>query len=105
MPRDLDGFHPAFPSMASTLLRNPYREKKETKKKTKATKGARAAAAGKLEGATQGGKLQQNEKFEYKPSEFGNYPMRNDGKPRSGAFRLMLPADADWTGKRAAVDA
>ena len=22
--------------------------------------------------------------------------MRNDGKPRSGAYRLMLPADADW---------
>ena len=26
--------------------------------------------------------------------------MRNDGKPRSGAFRLMLPADADWSTKK-----
>ena len=34
MPRDLDNYHPEFPSIMATLLRNPYREKKETKKKT-----------------------------------------------------------------------
>lgn len=105
MPRDLDNYHPDFPQIIATLIRNPYREKKETKKKTKAAKVTRGAAAGKLDMMpSQGGKLQHNEKLEFKPSEFGNYPMRNDGKPKSGTFRLMLPSEADWSEKKANVD-
>ena len=49
MPRDLDNYHPEFPSIMATLLRNPYREKKETKKKAKAAKGTRGPAAGKAD--------------------------------------------------------
>ena len=41
-----------------------------------------------------------NEKFEFRPYEFGNYPLRADGKPKNGCFRLMLPSDADWTEKQ-----
>jgi hypothetical protein len=37
-------------------------------------------------------------RFEYKVFEYGNYPLRNDGKPQTGQFRMMLPCDADWTG-------
>ena len=103
MPRDLDNYHPEFPSIMATLLRNPYREKKETKKKAKATKLPRGAAAGKAEQQTQSGALVPNEKLEYKPFEFGNYPLIN-GKPPSGAYRLLLPSEADWSEKKANTD-
>lgn len=35
--------------------------------------------------------------MEYKPFEYGNLPLRADGRARSGVFRLMLPPDADWS--------
>ena len=100
MPRDLDNYHPEFPSIMATLLRNPYREKKETKKKAKTTKAPRAAAGKADLLQAQSGALVPNEKDEYKPFEFGNYPLIN-GKPPSGAFRLLLPAEADWSEKKA----
>ena len=38
MPRDLDNYHPTFPTIESQLLKNPYKKEKETKKKTKQAK-------------------------------------------------------------------
>lgn len=98
MPRDLDSYHPEFPTIEQSLLKNPYPKEKETKKKT--TKSSKKQTTGKDIGPIKGDKLEHNAKFEFKPSEFGNYPMRNDGKPRSGVFRLMLPAEADWEDKK-----
>ena len=30
--------------------------------------------------------------------------MRTDGKPKAGVLRMMLPADADWTGREKKFD-
>jgi len=107
MPRDLDNYHPEYPKIAEVLVVNPYRKAKETGKKKKAKKddgegGARRLRDGKggKDGAGGGfAQLEPNYKQEYKVYEFGNYPQLSDGKPRGGQFRLMLPCDADWTGK------
>ena len=40
-----------------------------------------------------------NNKLQYKVYQFGNYPLLKDGSPKSGVWRIKLPADADWTGK------
>ena len=38
----------------------------------------------------------------FRPCEYGNLPIRyNDGKPKCGVWRLMLPADADWSDPKA----
>ena len=29
--------------------------------------------------------------------------MRSDGKPRAGVYRMMLPSESDWSGKRLIV--
>lgn len=56
----------------------------------------------------EGLELKHNEKKEYKVFEFGNYPLievePSNFKPKNGVFRMMLPADADWTGKDAIVE-
>ena len=49
--------------------------------------------------------LVHNAKLEYRPYEFGNYPLREGGKPQAGQWRLMLPSDADWTVKNKEVAA
>jgi len=41
--------------------------------------------------------LVANDKGEFKPFEFGNYPLLSNGKPKNGVFRLKLPSEADWT--------
>ena len=50
-----------------------------------------------------GGPLLPNKKAEYRPYEFGNFPMKIDGKgelkPKSGVYKMMLPECADWTDK------
>ena len=83
---------------------NPYPKVKETKKK-KGQKGAAEAKLlrtnaknlGNLPSLSTYVPLEHNAKFEYRPYEFGNYPLRDDGRPRGGTWRLSLPADADWS--------
>ena len=94
MPRDLDNNHPGYPKIVDTLMANPFKREKETKKKKKKDdkgdkKGAEAKKAVHV--------LQKNKKGEYKVSEFGNYPLNSEGKPKMGVWRMMLPCDADWT--------
>ncbi len=103
MPRDLDNYHPEYPKIIETLTVNPFKAQKEAKKKkgkkianTDLEGGGRMMRAG--EGALDESKLRLTEKCEYKVFEFGNYPLRNDGKPLTGQFRMMLPCDADWAG-------
>ena len=49
-----------------------------------------------------------NEKFEYNVYEFGNYPMRQNNQgawiPKHGVLRMMMPAEADWKGKKPELD-
>ena len=92
MPRDLDNNHPGYPKVADGLMLNPYKREKETKKKKKKdTKGDKKTADKKQIHA-----LQKNKKGEYKVAEFGNFPLNNEGKPKMGVWRMMLPCDADW---------
>jgi len=71
--------------------------KKKGKGGGKKKKGAAPSTAKKEDsGVTKQRKLEPNKKFEYKPFEFGNFPLLETGKPRAGTFRLMLPAEADW---------
>jgi len=99
MPRDLENYHPGYLQVADSLLKNPYPKLKEVKKK----KGK--AAGGKKDAVLAAGSitihkavpLVHNAKLEYRPYEFGNYPLNEGGKPQAGQWRLMLPSDADWT--------
>ena len=105
MPRDIDNNHPEYPKVIETLVVNPYKEKKELKKKGKkgANEGRMMRGADHSKSKLEGLELKMNEKKEYKVYEFGNYPLievePNNYKPKNGIFRMMLPADADWTGK------
>jgi hypothetical protein len=49
-----------------------------------------------------GGKLIPT-KVGYRVYEYGNFPLRSDGKPKGGIYRMVLPADADWS-KREDLD-
>ena len=107
MPRDLDNFHPGYAEIHSSLLKNPFKNETREKKKKKGRDNLDANARGLLRQGDRkkdnitGAELLRNEKFEYKVFEFGNYPMKfedNVPKPKGGQFRLMLPAEADWTG-------
>ena len=103
MPRDLENFSLGYPNVKSSLTVNPYPKQKEVKKKKKGNDKKGVLAANNLLIK----KIQPlvcNEKFEYRPFEFGNYPLRADGKPISGVWRLMLPSEADWSNKVTVID-
>ena len=110
MPRDQDSYHPELPTVHDALLTNPYKETGNEKKKKRRNdgpaRGGLMRAADNTKGQRdilEGGPLEQNDKLEYKVFEFGNFPMRlnkkDDWVPKAGCYRLMLPAEADWTRK------
>ena len=116
MPRDLDNYHPTLPKVGDHLMQNPFKEEDNGKKKKK-KKRADDANKKMMRGADNtrgerdlmaGGPLGMNEKFEYNVYEFGNFPMRQDPQgqwiPKHGKLRMMLPSDADWTGKKPELD-
>ena len=105
------------------LIVNPYRtEKKKVGKarkgKKKGNKVGDGAGARNLRLAAvyddlpNGGKLKTNDRQEYKVYEYGNFPIKKinvpgqgiKAMPRAGMYRLMLPADADWTERKKEVD-
>ena len=102
MPRDLDSAGPGYPTLKSQLLIDPMPIDKSAPKRAK--KGEDKGKKGKLlkKGKTLAEellakkKLEANVKGEYKVSEFGNYPLMSNGKPRGGLYRMSLPAEADW---------
>jgi hypothetical protein len=98
MPRDED-IHGDYPKLLDFLQHDPFPKDRSTAKKKKAAKkkGGAAAAKNADEDPTKYKPLVANEKFQYKPFEYGNYPLQKDGKPRGGYWKLSLPADADWT--------
>jgi hypothetical protein len=59
MPRDLDGYHPAYPKISEMLPVNQFRKKAETKKK----KGKKDDDAGARNIAAEGNKLTKDEKL------------------------------------------
>ena len=108
MPRDLDNYHPELPKVLDGLIVNPYKDKKEEKKKKKkktvekeGLMRAGAAPGSNVKDLMSGGPLLPNQKLEYRPYEFGNFPLRQDvhgnHKPKSNCYRLMLPENADWS--------
>ena len=111
MPRDLDNYHPALPKIGEMIMINPNKDKKDDKKKKKKVVGNKEGmmrAAGAPGGPTVkalefGGPLLPNKKDEYRPYEFGNYPLKTNQKgdfiPRAGVYRMLLPECADWTDK------
>lgn len=96
IPRDIDRetHFIGYPSIKDELIQNlnPKIKKVETKKKKKTGSKLKQQQEEKI-------KLEHNEKFEYKPFHVGNYPLRKDGKPLAGVWRLILPSEADWTDK------
>ena len=111
MPRDIDNNHPEYPKVIDSLIVNPYKEKKELKKKGKrkgTDEGRMMRGADHSKSKLEGLELKHNEKLEYKVYEYGNYPMieiePNTYRPKNGVFRMMLPSDADWTGKDVVVE-
>lgn len=93
-----------YPRVIDFLSVNPYKVKKENKKKRKKREEAddnRKLMRGPVkpqDGVDMGSPPYPNEKGEYKVYEFGNLPLLNDGKPKAGVFRMMLPSEPDWTG-------
>lgn len=104
MPRDMESNAFGYPRVIDFLSVNPFRVKKENKKKRK--KRDEADAGNKLmrshvkpvDGVDMGSPPFLTEKGEYRVYEFGNLPLLSDGKPKAGVFRMMLPSEADWTG-------
>ena len=94
MPRDTDGGFKGYPETKDLLMKNPF-----PKSKSKPSKKFRARRFSKIStNATDLPRtLQHNEKFEYRPSHVGNFPLLTDGVPKSGVWRIMLPDCADWS--------
>ena len=102
MPRDLDNYHPPYPTIQDSLMVNPYRKKVETKKK-KGKKACDEGPSNRLlkKGDKVGepvGKLELTDKSCYKVYEFGNLPLLSNDRPKGHHWRMFLPADADWSG-------
>jgi hypothetical protein len=111
MPRDLETNIDNYPSIKDTLLINRANFERTVAKRGRG-KGKRlmkkGGAAGKFAPElmfTNGGKLLYNEKGSMKVFEYGNFPVLETGKPRGGQYRMMLPCDADWTGRDKDQDA
>ena len=65
MPRDIDNNHPEYPKVIETLTVNPYKEKKELKKKGKgkaANEGRMMRGADHSKSKLEGLELKKNEK-------------------------------------------
>ena len=100
MPRDQET-NGEYPDQQGFLMHNPWPTDRtaggKKKAKGKKKKGAAVAVVKKVDdGTTQNRKLEPNEKLEYKPFEFANFPLLQNGKPKGGTFRLRLPSEADW---------
>ena len=106
MPRDMDGATAGYPNLVDTLQIDPWpvdkNAKKKKEKESKKTKGKSKEKTGITQAPTH--KLELTKKQEYRVFEFGNYPevtVKTENaylkKPRGGCFRLLLPADADWS--------
>lgn len=81
LPRDIDAHHPGYPSVMEMLAVNPYKEKKEVKKKRVKkdvednTSRFMRAPDGRKVPAMYGAVLRPNHMGEYKVFEYGNFPL------------------------------
>ena len=106
MPKDLinSGTDLKYPLFHDQLMINPYRKDKLVKKKKNPVDEdtmvmhRRAYVAGdkSYQGDKTGWFLEMSPDCRYKVSEYGNYPLTKELKPRWGCYRMMLPCDADW---------
>lgn len=108
MPRDITANHPGYVKVKELLTVNPYKEKKKEKKKKK---------KGEQDRGPQNLMLEPNDEGNYRVYEMGNYPLvaqsnkqaqegaEKELRPKNFAWRLKLPADAEWSPRDPAADA
>ena len=117
MPKDLETNQDNYPKIKDMLMISPFKAQKNVAKKARKKEGGKegknkrmmkaGAGVGKDApelAATNGGKLLMTENKSYHVAEFGNFPILNTGKPRGGTYRMVLPAEAEWSIRDKEID-